>query len=294
MLLLWYRFNRSIRAVNLIKTIALLVIISAIVACQNPRLELEQLALTNNYRISDHIFADLPLVQLRKKNIVANTQRLRVYIEGDGRAWITQSQPSLDPTPHHLLMTQLAVADLEPNIYLARPCQFLTHKNCSVPLWTSARFGDSVLVTMHRALDELRKELKNTEFELIGYSGGAAIALLLATQRDDVTQIQTVAGNLSPILWAQFHKLTPLYNSKDPINYANNLQYIKQRHFIGELDKNISIELFQLYIQKLSTMADCMERVDVKGADHSSGWESTWPLQVNQPIRCMTKQELLR
>ncbi len=103
MLLLWYRFNRSVRAVNLIKTMALLVISSAIVACQNPRLELEQLALRNNYRLSDHVFADLPLVQLRTKNIPVNTQRLRVYIEGDGRAWITQSQPSLDPTPHHFI-----------------------------------------------------------------------------------------------------------------------------------------------------------------------------------------------
>lgn len=264
------------------------------VACQNPRLALEELAASNRYTVSNHILADLPLVQLRSLHLNSKQTRLRVYIEGDGRAWITQAQPSLDPTPHNLLMLQLAVADLQPNVYLGRPCQFLRNDKCLVPLWTSARFGDAVLAAMHLALDQLRTEFKNTEFELVGYSGGAAIALLLAAQRDDVKQVQTIAGNLSPTLWAKLHNLTALNNSKDPLTYAKQLQHVPQRHFVGVLDKNISLELFRLYVQQLAPLPVCMERVDVAHADHASGWQEAWQASVNSPIRCMSKSELMR
>lgn len=276
------------------KCLALLVLSGALVACQNPRLALEELAASNRYRVSDHTLADLPLVQLRSLNLKTNQIRLRVYIEGDGRAWITQSQPSLDPSPHNLLMPKLAVADLQPNVYLGRPCQFLRNEKCLVPLWTSARFGEAVLATMHLALDKLREEFKNTEFELVGYSGGAAIALLLAAQRDDVKKVQTIAGNLSPSLWVKLHKLTPLNNSKDPLTYAQQLQHVAQRHFVGALDTNISLELFRLYVQQLAPLPDCMERVDVAHADHDSGWQEAWQANVNRPIRCMSKSELMR
>lgn len=276
------------------KCLALLVLSSALLACQNPRLALEELAASNRYTVSNHILADLPLLQLRSLNLNSKQTRIRVYIEGDGRAWITQSQPSLDPTPHNLLMPQLAVADLQPSVYLGRPCQFLRNEKCLVPLWTSARFGAAVLATMHLALDQLRAEFKNTEFELVGYSGGAAIALLLAAQRDDVKQVQTIAGNLSPMLWAKLHNLTPLNNSKDPLTYAQSLQHVPQRHFVGTLDTNISIELFRLYIQQLAPLPACIERIDVAHADHASGWHGTWQVNANRPIRCMSKSELMR
>lgn len=288
MFLRWYRFNRSVRAVKLIKTIALLVMSGAMVACQNPRLELEQLTLSHSYTLSSHTLADLPIVQLSPAEVSVRNQRLRVYIEGDGRAWITRSQPSLDPTPHNLFIAQFAIDDPQPSVYLGRPCQFSTNQNCTVSLWTSARFGTDVLTTMHLALDQLRTKYQNTEFELVGYSGGAAIALLLAAQRDDVKQVQTIAGNLSPALWAQFHNLTVLSGSQDPMEYAEKLQSVKQRHFVGSLDKNISLELFSIYIKKLSPIPRCIELVEVQHADHSKGWDNVLKMEINHPIRCLS------
>ncbi|MEN1424567.1 alpha/beta hydrolase, partial [Pseudomonas aeruginosa] len=52
-------------------------------------------------------------------------QRLRVYLEGDGRAWITSRTVSDDPTPVKSLVPGLVVADPAPAVYLARPCPML-------------------------------------------------------------------------------------------------------------------------------------------------------------------------
>ena len=278
----------------LLKSFALLVLSGALVACQNPRLALEKLARSNHYQISEQTFSRLPIIQLNPIKIPIERSRLRIYIEGDGRAWITQSQPSLDPTPHNLFFAQLAMHDVQPSIYLGRPCQFVRNKSCTVALWTSARFGQQTLTAMHLALDQVRRDFQAQELELIGYSGGAAIALLLAAQRDDVAQIQTIAGNLSPKVWAQFHQLTALSQSQDPATYAKQLKLIKQRHFVGELDENISLPLFYDFMQQFSPQAKCVELVVVLGANHAQGWKSAWQSVSQSSIRCMSSDALLR
>lgn len=277
------------------KSLALLVLSGALIACQNPRFALEALAETNHYQISEQTLARLPIIQLSPiKTSSLESVSLRVYIEGDGRAWITQSQPSLDPTPHNFFFAKLAMHDVPPSIYLGRPCQFVRNESCTVYLWTSARFGQQTLTAMHLALDKIRDDFKVQRFELIGYSGGAAIALLLTAQRDDVEQVQTIAGNLSPKVWAQFHQLTALDQSQDPTSYATQLQSIKQRHFVGELDKNISLPLFYQFMQSFSPQAECVELVEVKQADHAQGWNKDWQARSHSPIHCMSKSELLR
>ncbi|ARU21294.1 bifunctional N-acetylglucosamine-1-phosphate uridyltransferase/glucosamine-1-phosphate acetyltransferase [Ralstonia solanacearum] len=65
---------------------------------------------------------------------------LDLYIEGDGLAWISRSEPSLDPTPREAVGLALAAADPAPNVaYVARPCQFTPmamNPRCGVPYWT--------------------------------------------------------------------------------------------------------------------------------------------------------------
>ena len=51
---------------------------------------------------------------------------LTIYIEGDGQAWLTRTQPSLNPTPRNPLALRLAALDKSENVvYLARPCQYV-------------------------------------------------------------------------------------------------------------------------------------------------------------------------
>jgi len=81
---------------------------------------------------------------------------LRVYIEGDGAAWLSRTEPAPDPTPREALGLALAAEDPAPNVvYLARPCQFTPmamNPSCGIPYWTSKRFATEVIASMDAAV----------------------------------------------------------------------------------------------------------------------------------------------
>lgn len=201
--------------------------------------------------------------------------RLRVYIEGDGHAWITPSQPSLDPTPRTDWFAELATRDPRPAVWLARPCQFVWSPDCRAAYWTDARFSEAVIATLDHALDLIKQQQGSSELELIGYSGGAAIALLLAARRNDVIAVQSLAGNLSPRRWAQEQGLTPLRQSLDPLDQRRTLQAIPQRHLVGERDSVIPSAQADAWRRALGG-SSCVQVVHIAGADHVQGWIAAW------------------
>ena len=252
-----------------------------LIACQSPREALQQLAEEHGRQLEVLPGHTFPLLLLAPQTAEKIT-RLRVYLEGDGHSWATATQPSLDPTPHNLLVPRLAVDDPTPNAYLARPCQFFMAAACQSALWTNRRFSQEVVTRLSQALDQLKQRYGNREFELVGYSGGAALALLLAAQRNDVTQVQTLAGNLSPRLWAKMKELSPLDGSLDPLDYRNRLALLPQRHLIGEADLITPSSLADRYQQALgSPLSQC---VQVLGVSHDRGWEATWSRWANIPL----------
>lgn len=209
--------------------------------------------------------------------------RLRVYIEGDGHAWATRSQPSTDPTPAASLMVPLALADSQPSAYLARPCQYVQAPGCVAALWTDQRFDQAQMQLMNAALDRLEQRYNVRSFELIGHSGGAAVALVLAGMRDDVVQVQTLAGNLDPAYWATLQHLSPLPNAVTPLMYRQRLQGIAQRHFLGDQDTVVPPAVAAHYLQALQ--GGCVEVVHV-AANHAQGYDTAWQAHANQPIHC--------
>ncbi len=210
-------------------------------------------------------------------------QRLRVYIEGDGRAWITSRTVSDDPTPVKSLVPGLVVADPAPAVYLARPCQFVLGANCKQKLWTTHRFGKDVLQAASEVLDTLKSQYGVRDFELVGYSGGGAIALLLAATRTDVSLVQTIAGNVDPKAWTELKGLTPLSGSMTPVDFADRLAAVPQRHLIGLNDTVVPPEVSQAYMLKVQPQ--CGETVFVD-ADHYSGFESAWVMYRDKPVKC--------
>lgn len=253
-----------------------------LIACQSPREALQQLAEEHGRQLDVLPGHQFPLVILAPRTAEKST-RLRVYLEGDGHSWATATQPSLDPSPHNLLVPRLAVNDPTPNAYLARPCQFVMAAACQSALWTHRRFSQEVVTRLSQALDQLKQRYGNREFEIVGYSGGAALALLLAAQRDDVTQVQTLAGNLSPRLWATMQELSPLEGSLDPLDYRDRLASLPQRHLIGEADPVIPGRLADAYQQALgSPLSQC---VSVPTVSHDAGWETTWRAWVKTPLQ---------
>jgi pimeloyl-ACP methyl ester carboxylesterase len=208
---------------------------------------------------------------------------LRVYIEGDGHAWATASQPSTDPTPYTSLMLALAAQDAAPVAYLARPCQFIQGPACNAAVWTRSRFAEPEIRAMDAALSALKQRYGVQRFELVGHSGGGAVALVLAGMREDVDQVQTLAGNVDPAFWADLHHLTPLAQPMLPLHYTRRLAGIPQRHFVGLNDPVMPMAVAQAY--RAALQGRCVEIVSV-AATHGQGYEPLWARMAGQPIDC--------
>ncbi len=202
---------------------------------------------------------------------------LTVYIEGDGLAWRTSSQPSADPTPVKPLALHLALAQPKGNAaYLARPCQYLADQpNCQRRYWTDARFAEEVITAMEQAVEQLKAQAKARQLVLVGYSGGAAVALLLAARRDDVGLVVTVAGNLDHAKWTAYHRVSPLRRSLNPLDQRAALSAVKQLHLVGEQDRIVPPALAQAYMLAFPGTAP-QRLLSVPGYDHSCCWQQDW------------------
>lgn len=256
-----------------------------LVGCTSPQQRLTTLAGGSNLHVERLGSPALPVLGLVPARPRAEG-RLRVYLEGDGHAWATATQPSLDPSPRNLLVPRLALEDPGYVAYLGRPCQFVRGPDCTTSIWTSARFGSAVLASLQAALDELKKRYGVRQFELVGYSGGAAIALLLAERRQDVVAVQTLAGNLDPYAWTALQQLHPLSESLDPLARPEALRAIPQRHLVGRLDTVIPAALADGYRRKVG--GSCLQLVNVE-ADHAQGWEPVWRQWRSEPLPCVSE-----
>ncbi|PZW65894.1 hypothetical protein F471_03404 [Pseudomonas sp. URMO17WK12:I1] len=258
-------------------------LVFALGGCQSPQERLGELA-GQHHRLQTLDSKPFPLLLGAPAQVPA-AARMRVYLEGDGQAWATPSQPSLDPSPRDLLVARLAFSDPTPSLYLARPCQFVTAPGCTTSLWTSRRFGSDVLGSLDGALDLIKARYGNQTFELVGYSGGAALALLLAARRDDVVSVQTLAGNLSPRYWAQLRQLSPLEGSLEPLDYRERLRAVTQRHLAGDADSVVPAGMLHHYLDGLGE-ARCVQTVSRTQVSHHTGWEQAWAAWRSQPIAC--------
>lgn len=171
---------------------------------------------------------------------------LTVYIEGDGFAWSSPSTPSADPTPVNPLALRLALVQAKGNaVYLGRACQYVEAERTACPqrYWTTARFAPEVIAATSHAINVLKQQFGANRLTLVGYSGGAAVAALLAVERHDVERLITVAGNLDHAAWTALHGLDPLVDSLNPAALADKLVNLPQIHFVGENDVVISPSL---------------------------------------------------
>lgn len=191
------------------------------------------------------------LFSLQKTSNNCKNKDLKVYIEGDGLSWITRTTISANPTPITPTALELMNQDIsECKVYLARPCQYINSNECSKKYWTSNRFDEKVIKSFNDALNNLKNSYQNENFTLIGYSGGAAIATLVASKREDINMLITVAGNVDTLKWTTIHNISRLDESLNPADYTKELENIKQYHLIGKEDDVIPKEVFLSYLSK--------------------------------------------
>lgn len=196
-------------------------------------------------------------------------QPLKVYIEGDGMAFDANGQPTSNPTPHSTFLREIAAHDPSPNVvYLARPCQYVTPKTCSVKDWTTGRFSKNVVASTHTAVRSLMKKADTDQVILIGYSGGATVAGLVAVKNPQVVKgVITIAGVLDHEAWTTYHNDPPLTASENLADYKRVFNTLPQHHFVGEKDKVVPPPLVQDFVQD-------EDRVTVvKGATHDRGYQ---------------------
>lgn len=224
-----------------------------------------------NYKTSDfNFFTYSSLAQNCKK------KSTNIYIEGDGLAWITSSRISDDPTPINPLALKMFMQDESKcKLYIARPCQYVSSSICSEKQWTSHRFSKEVIESYDEVIDKIKIEKNLKEFRLIGYSGGGAIVALVAARRSDVNMLVSVAGNLDTDYWTQMHHISPLYGSLNPANFSDELQDIKQLHFIEEEDNIVDKSVFESYAKRFKNNKNIKYKI-VKNYTHNCCWSDEW------------------
>jgi dienelactone hydrolase len=139
-----------------------------------------------------------------------------------------------------------------------------------------------VVRSIDQAVSYFAKKAGTHEVNLIGYSGGAAIAVLIAARRHDIHSLRTVAGSLDPAAVNASHGLRPLEGSLNPIDYAAQLGKIPMRHFIGTEDKIIPSSVAGAFADRAGDRTH-QSVTEVKGATHSEGWSERWRELLEKP-----------
>ena len=115
---------------------------------------------------------------------------------------------------------------------------------------------------------------------LVGYSGGGAVAVLVAARRSDVASLRTLAGYLDHKTLNRVKKVTPLYGSLNPMGIAQSIKDVPQIHFSGSKDQIIPSWVASNF-SKVADNPNCVE-TRIVGATHKTGWIELWKKISNQ------------
>jgi hypothetical protein len=217
-------------------------------------------------------------------------QPLAVYIEGDGLAWLRSGEASPNPTPHKALALALAAADPAANVvYIARPCQFtplsLDDRCGTDSYWTDKRFATEVIAATSQAIDHFAGNTLGKKINLVGYSGGGAVAVLVAASRADIASLRTVAGNLDSEAFNRYHGVSTMPDSLNPITVASKLAMLPQEHFIGDKDDVVPSQLSENFVNAMGNTR-CVKITHVVAADHEDRWLEFWRKEVTRLPEC--------
>ncbi len=203
------------------------------------------------------------------------------YIEGDGMAF-RRGLPTANPTPRNPVALKLAAIDDRPNVvYIARPCQYTPmdeNPKCDVKYWTTHRMSDDSIVAINEAINKINN---GSKFSILGFSGGGAVASLIAARNKNVKDIVTIAGNLDHIEFSKYHKVNPVFMkpSLNPIDYTKALKHIPQYHLSGAADTRVPAFIAKKFTDKTKTESAhiyCASHIILPSVSHGNGWEQAF------------------
>jgi hypothetical protein len=254
---------------------------------QDPEsLRLQVTELTTRHGFSRHEFEaeGFGLVGYVRPSTSAPIRNIHVYIEGDGRAWLSPTRISRDPTPRNPVGLKLALQDpSDMVIYLARPCQYLAPEasmRCSPHLWGKDRFSDRVITAMSTALDQMidinfhDRASSSPSLTLAGFSGGGVVAVLLAARRRDIQMLVTISAPLDVESWTRFHGVGKVATGWTTAELARQTGAISQVHFVGDEDDIVPPAIVQGFALHLPD--DRHSVVTRAGYSHHCCWTTDW------------------
>lgn len=208
---------------------------------------------------------------------------LHVYLDHDGTPWETPTRVARDPTPRHPVMLEWMRDDPAPSLYLGRPCYYGldTTPPCVFLLWTSERYSPAVVQSMTGALTRFLAQHPYPRIAFLGYSGGGALAVLMAQHVPATAAVVTVAGNLDSDGWASLHGYAPLHGSDNPLARAPLAQGVVQLHYAGGRDTQVPLSLSRGYVARHPEAT----LVEMPQYDHVCCWRELWP-QVLRELEC--------
>ncbi len=196
---------------------------------------------------------------------------LHVYLDGDGTPWLG-GHPAVDPTPREPLVLDLLALDSAPAIYLGRPCYHGLHGDarCAPALWTSARYSEEVVASVAAAARRILAARGADRVVWLGYSGGGALAVLLAARVPETAGVITVAANLDVDAWADAQRASRLAGSLNPARQPPLAPGVYQRHYVGGRDQTVPVAVTR------RGMTGSAALVVVPDHDHRCCWTKLW------------------
>lgn len=193
----------------------------------------------------------------------------RIYIEGDGHAFIDRNTPSFDPTPLNPVALKLVMNDTGAGVmYVARPCQWGKGPECADrTLWTDKRFTQAVV---DRYVELVARESAEGPVELVGYSGGAWVAIQVAARLPNVTSVVTVGGNLMPEWVNAEHHATAIEVVPYPAPFIPVGRELPITAYVGKGDTVVGRGV----VAAFEAAAGVKVKVVEVDATHGSGWEN--------------------
>lgn len=230
------------------------------------------------------ISGELP-IQIFYKNYFS--KHAVIYLEGDGLVINKYGEVALNPTPTDPMALRLASIDERPisKIVVNRPFQYIavnknrSPENLTSKYWTTARYSNEVIQAILVIIKTYQQLFRFDTIEIVAYSGGAAVALLLAPELNHLTRIVSFAGNLDHVSWTRYHDTQPLIHSLDPLQNIDAIVKVPQIHFVGTDDDNTTLDLAHYYQQQLAS--NNVKIVPVSRFSHDSDWPQIWQRFIN-------------
>jgi dienelactone hydrolase len=200
--------------------------------------------------------------------------RVFVFLDGDGRPWGSDGlSPAADPTTRNPLALKLLATTPADGAYVSRPCyQQLLDAQCTPDVWTSGRYSESVVSSMTAAIRDVIRRAGARDVVLVGYSGGGALAVLVAERLDDVAAVVTIAANLDTDTWTAHHNYLPLSASLNPARSDRSHPW-PEIHLNGARDVVVPSETRRAYFDKYPAA----QRWTYDTYDHVCCWVENWP-----------------